>query len=233
MLKYFVTLLISVIVKCSIGGVKYPNAGCPCDSLPQFSVHKLVTPFSMITCGIAAHNYQKSANAFNHFPEYVLCDKLGDRPTRIDDAIQYLPIVAFVSIPGKYKFTDKLFLAATASLAAVSMIQPLKQIVTETRPNGSGNNSFPSGHTTTAFLGAELLRLSGYGKQYYIPAYCVAFCVACLRIHNQRHYFNDVVAGAGFGILSANIAHWLYPLEKRCFSKRKAKRAEIQALSNY
>ena len=31
------------------------------------------------------------------------------------------------------------------------------------------------------------------------------------RIYNNRHYINDVVAGACVGILSTKFAYWLYP----------------------
>lgn len=32
-----------------------------------------------------------------------------------------------------------------------------------------------------------------------------------LRIYNDRHYLNDVVAGACIGVLSTKLAYWLYP----------------------
>ena len=35
--------------------------------------------------------------------------------------------------------------------------------------------------------------------------------MAYLRIHNNRHWVNDVVAGAAVGMLSTKFAYWLYP----------------------
>lgn len=31
------------------------------------------------------------------------------------------------------------------------------------------------------------------------------------RMLNDKHWFGDVVGGAGFGILSTELAYWLYP----------------------
>ena len=32
-----------------------------------------------------------------------------------------------------------------------------------------------------------------------------------MRIHNDRHWVNDVVGGAALGYLSTTFAYWLYP----------------------
>ena len=71
--------------------------------------------------------------------------------------------------------------------------------------------SFPSGHTATAFTGAELVR-SEYGLGIGIAAYGVAAGVALLRLYNERHWVGDVLFGAGIGILSARIGYWMLPL---------------------
>ena len=63
-------------------------------------------------------------------------------------------------------------------------------------------------------MGAELVRQE-YGTWPGVAAYTVATGVAFLRIYNDRHWLNDVIAGAGIGILSAQAAYWLLPLERR------------------
>jgi len=55
----------------------------------------------------------------------------------------------------------------------------------------------------------------------------VASGVAYLRIYNNRHWFTDVVAGAGFGIISTKVAYWMYPFMKRTFFKDKKDRDGI------
>jgi len=41
--------------------------------------------------------------------------------------------------------------------------------------------------------------------------------VGLMRMCNDRHWYNDVLAGAGIGILSARLGYWLLPLERRLF----------------
>lgn len=48
--------------------------------------------------------------------------------------------------------------------------------------------------------------------------------VAFMRLYNGRHWLNDVIAGAGVGILSARIGYWMLPLNRKIFKmdRRKA-----------
>lgn len=105
-------------------------------------------------------------------------------------------------------------LTAYAAMAALTNIG--KYTFKEKRPDSGARNSFPSGHTATVFTGAELMR-EEYGLGIGIGAYAVATGVAFLRLYNGRHWFNDVLAGAGVGILSARIGYWMLPLYQRWF----------------
>jgi len=81
----------------------------------------------------------------------------------------------------------------------------LKYTVNETRPNG-GAHSFPSGHASAAFTGAEFIRKE-YGWGWGVPAYVAASFVAWSRVEADKHYTHDVLAGAAIGIL-ANHDFW-------------------------
>lgn len=76
----------------------------------------------------------------------------------------------------------------------------LKEVTDETRPNGEPD-SFPSGHTSLAFAGAEFLRKQ-YGWRWGAPAYVLAGFVGWSRVYTDNHYTHDVLAGAAIGILS-------------------------------
>lgn len=90
----------------------------------------------------------------------------------------------------------------TYSLATtVGIVQAGKFAVGRTRPNSSNTASFPSGHTAAAFSGAAFLQ-SRYGAKWGIPAYAAASFVGASRIHGNRHYADDVVAGAGIAFLT-------------------------------
>lgn len=186
----------------------------PCAAEHKFKAKQLIVPGALVTLGsvgIAFH------------------DKLGGwstgTHTKVDDYIQYVPVAANLflgsfGVKHKHNFVDRVMISATAYLVEVALTQGLKYTVCETRPSGLKNNSFPSGHTATVFTGAELVRRE-YGWGIGSAAYAVAIATGALRVYNNRHWCNDVLAGAGIGILSANVAHWLYPLEKKWFSPKK------------
>ena len=77
----------------------------------------------------------------------------------------------------------------------------LKKITARERPDGSNSMSFPSGHTSSAFSGASFIN-SRYGLKFGIPAYCTASFVGYSRVHANKHYWTDVIAGAFLATLT-------------------------------
>jgi membrane-associated phospholipid phosphatase len=80
----------------------------------------------------------------------------------------------------------------------------LKYIIEKPRPDNSDNNSFPSGHASTTFQAAAFIR-KRYGWKYGIPAYAGATFVAYSRVYADKHYVEDVLAGAAIGIVASEI----------------------------
>lgn len=76
----------------------------------------------------------------------------------------------------------------------------LKYAIDADRPNGGGQ-SFPSGHTAAAFMGAEFIRKE-YGWWWGAPAYAAASWVGYTRVESNNHYWRDVLGGAALGVLS-------------------------------
>jgi hypothetical protein len=89
---------------------------------------------------------------------------------------------------------------ALAMVRAAIVTNALKYAVDERRPNGGGS-SFPSGHTSFAFTGAEFIRKE-YGWGWGVPAYAIASYVGWTRVEARAHYTHDVLAGAAIGILA-------------------------------
>jgi hypothetical protein len=87
---------------------------------------------------------------------------------------------------------------------AVSQLatEGLKASIDKRRPNGNCCNSFPSGHSSKAFMGASFI-YKRYGWEYAIPAYIAATYVGYSRTDADKHYVEDVVAGAFIGMLSS------------------------------
>ncbi|ADN77171.1 phosphoesterase PA-phosphatase related protein [Ferrimonas balearica DSM 9799] len=84
-----------------------------------------------------------------------------------------------------------------AASSATTLV--LKSAVDADRPDGSDNDSFPSGHATNAFSAAAYLQRR-YGWQYGAPAYALASWTAVSRVNTNDHNWADVLAGAAIGI---------------------------------
>ena len=68
----------------------------------------------------------------------------------------------------------------------------LKEIINKPRPDGSNNNSFPSGHTSTVFQSASFIQRR-YGWKFGAAAYALAGFVGYTRIEADKHDGWDVL----------------------------------------
>ncbi len=146
------------------------------------------------------------------------------RKCKADEYLRFLPSVAYVGLEylgakPKHSLCERLAVGVVSTLATEAMVGGLKAVVKETRPDNSARNSFPSGHSAIAFMGAELVRME-YGTWFGMGAYTVATGVAVLRLYNGKHWAHDVLAGAGFGILGAKIGYWSLPLMRKWLKLR-------------
>lgn len=81
------------------------------------------------------------------------------------------------------------------------MTQLLKAATHRERPDGSGHNSFPSGHAADTFAFATALERH-FGWKGAVPAYIFASYVAISRLPANRHWFSDAVFGSAVGIIA-------------------------------
>ena len=130
----------------------------------------------------------------------------------VDDYLPYVPYAALGVglLPGHSLRDDALNLALVitkAEILALGLTNGLKVVTNIDGPGGKPQR-FPSSHATQAFLAATIVNveLRGQSHWYGIGAYTIAGSVAVLRMFNNKHWESDVVAGAGFGILSAHVA---------------------------
>lgn len=149
-----------------------------------------------------------------------------------DNYIQYLTLFAGVGlklagVESDHNLWQMAMISTEGFLLSSAIVYPLKHIVTEWRPDRGSSTSFPSGHTATAFCGAELLRLE-YGKQSgWIAAagYTVAAATGVMRIYNDRHWTGDVISGACIGVLAADLTYWI---NKKIEQHRQVKQHSVQ-----
>ena len=109
-----------------------------------------------------------------------------------------------------------------------------KRLPKKLRPDNTTFDSFPSGHTANAFLGATILAKEYSNESILIPiaGYSVATATGVLRILNNRHWTSDVLVGAGVGILSGEVAYLIYPWVKEKIGK-KSRKNNISLMPTY
>ena len=79
----------------------------------------------------------------------------------------------------------------------------IKDLTGRYRPDGANRHSFPSGHTSSSFVVAAMMHKM-YGRQAGIPSYAIATLTGLQRIHGEKHWLTDVLAGALLGTLIGN-----------------------------
>ena len=187
----------------------------------RFRAEQLVVPVSLVGLGVLGIGENSPMRGINLAIRNGLNEASGGVKLRFDDYGQYVPVafyltLDFMGLKAKHSFGERVAVAAVTYIAVTALSQGLKYTVREPRPDTGTRNSFPSGHTMTAFAGAELVR-SEYGWGVGMGAYALATTVGFMRMYNGRHWFNDVLAGAGLGILSARIGYWMLPLNRHIF----------------
>lgn len=207
-MKVKIVLLTLLLAVQSIFANEYTN-----DTV-RFEPKQLIAPGALITVGALGVGVKPFVQARKWINTEIGVHKCSPA----DDILQYAPLVCyagldFVGVHSRRPIVDRAIVGASSIIIYAALTNTLKYTVREPRPNGS-RNSFPSGHTGTAFLGAELLR-QDYGPWVGLAGYTVATGVGVMRILNGRHWLNDVLAGAGIGILSARAGEWLLPFNRR------------------
>ena len=187
----------------------------------RFRAEQLVAPVALVGLGALGVGENAPMRGINLAVKDGLYQASKGVKLRFDDYVQYAPVafyltLDFMGVKAKHSFGERVAVAAVTYISVTAFSQGVKHIVREPRPDTGARNSFPSGHTMTAFAGAELVR-SEYGWGVGMGAYAMAATVGFMRMYNGRHWFNDVLAGAGFGILSARIGYWMLPLNRHIF----------------
>ena len=145
---------------------------------------------------------------------------LTDFKTGIDDYTQFFGPVMTVGLKlagyeGRSDWPRLLASAGMSYLIMAGLVNGIKYTAKEMRPDGSSANSWPSGHTATAFVGATLLHKE-YGLTrspwWSVAGYGVATATGVMRVLNNRHWISDVMSGAGIGIMSGELGYALCDL---------------------
>ncbi|WP_326983521.1 phosphatase PAP2 family protein [Chryseobacterium sp. MYb264] len=198
------------------------------DKSHQFNYKKLIVPAAFITYGAASLsinslkelNFSTRTEINEHRPDHI----------KLDNYTQFAPAALVyglnaLGVEGKHNFRDRTIIYGTSMLITSAIVVPLKHMAKEERPDQSDNLSFPSGHTAIAFASAQFMFREYKDTNFLlgISGYSFAVFTGIYRMLNDKHWFGDVVGGAGFGILSTELAYWLYPKINTLLGGKKQK----------
>lgn len=176
----------------------------------------LIVPAALITYGVTS----LTMNKMKQLNISTRTEISEHQPTRmnLDNYTQYAPAAMVyglnaIGIKGKHNLRDRTIIYASSQLIVAAFTMPLKYMVKEERPDGSNTLSFPSGHAATAFSSAQFMFREYKDTNFWLSlsGYPFAIFTGVYRMVNDKHWLGDVVAGAGFGILSTELAYWLFP----------------------
>ena len=155
----------------------------------------------------------------------------------LDNYTQFAPAVLALGlnvagVEGRSKLGRFAASAAMSYALMAGIVNPIKYGAKEMRPDGSTANSFPSGHTATAFVSATILHKE-YGLTvspwYSVAGYGIATATGVMRVLNNRHWVSDVLSGAGIGIFATEVA---YGLSDLIFKDKGLKRNDLTTDAN-
>ncbi len=183
-----------------------------------------------IVLGITAHAIKRDVRKINS-------DINTGFHNRADDYIQWAPLALTYGLKatgyqGRSQWGRMLVSNAFSGVIMAGIVNCIKYSAKEMRPDGSTANSFPSGHTATAFMAATILHKE-YGLTrslwYSVGGYAVATGIATFRVMNNRHWVSDVLTGAGIGILSTELG---YAISDLIFKDKYTLRREMDNLND-
>lgn len=195
------------------------------DKVYHFNAKKLIVPASLITYGSLSLAIPALDNLNKSTQNEILEDKT--KGNRFDNYTQYLPVATvyglnLAGVQGKHNFKDRTIIFATSQIINTGLVMGLKHTVKEERPDESNHLSFPSGHTANAFSTAQFMFREYQDTNFWLSlaGYPLATFTGVYRVINNRHWVGDVVAGAGIGILSTELAYWLFPTINNWFTSK-------------
>lgn len=208
------------------------------DSLKVFNLHQepvarkpfgrmLIVPAVLIGYGAATFGIEGLKNV-NTYLNKQIYPQTGRKAVHLDNYLLYVPTVLvyglnIAGVKGKNNLVDRSAILLMSNVIMTGVVYTTKNLAHEWRPDGSDRYSFPSGHTAAAFAAAEFMRreYQDVSIWYGVAGYAVAATTGYLRMYNNKHWFSDVLAGAGVGILSTDLAYYIYPSVKKVFTKKK------------
>lgn len=190
---------------------------------PYSLIERSILPAALFTAGAVYNDYIIDQN-------FIHEGSIKSPKIEAVDYIQYSPMAIMYGLKAfgleSRSEWDRMFVSDAISAAVmVVIVNGLKYTICRERPDRGENNSFPSGHTANAFMGATMLHKE-YGETvspwFSVAGYGLATATAICRVEANRHWCSDVLAGAGVGIFSVEMG---YEVSDLIFKDRHLKRS--------
>lgn len=191
-----------------------------------------IVPLSLIGAGVYV-NYAGGALGKENLQENIR-EAFPDFETSAEDFLMFVPVITMytadlLKVESKNDaFTQTKYLGV--ALVANNLITfGLKNITKEERPNGEDELSFPSGHTSNAFVMATVLfhEFRDSSPLLAYSGFLMAATTGTFRVLNNDHWVSDVLVGAGIGIIVTDLVYRLEPLKNWNPFKKKQMKAFI------
>jgi len=191
------------------------------DSCPSFKIKETILPVTLLAYGSS----KPIVSAIGRIDQDIrnqISARYSNISYRADDWLQWAPSASVYALDAagvklKHRFREHLLLDAGSIIITGGAGFVMRKVSERIKGFDIKDTQFPSGHTSNAFRGAELLRqeMSGRHPLLQWSGYLVAGLVAGSRLMRGEHYLSEVVAGAGLGILSTKITYGLFHRIKR------------------
>lgn len=127
--------------------------------------------------------------------------KFGDLAGQLVPNVLYVIGQSLAGLSGDQLGYSRAMGMVKATAYSTGLTTALKYAIREPRPGLTNErNSFPSGHSTSAFAFAGYV-YEEHGWKWGVPALGVASFVGISRINDNRHYLHDVLAGMTIGMM--------------------------------
>jgi len=143
--------------------------------------------------------------------------KISSPALKAADYLQYSPacilyLMKIAGLPSRNNWSRMIVSNGAAAMLQIGVTLSVKELIDRERPDGRGVNSFPSGHTATAFMCAQMLHKE-YGETLSpwvsVAGYGLAATTGIFRVIANRHWCSDVLGGAAIGIITTELGYEL------------------------
>ncbi|MCK9411266.1 MAG: phosphatase PAP2 family protein [Prolixibacteraceae bacterium] len=173
-----------------------------------------IVPISLVATGVIVESLPSNTVFSKERIQQHVQGKVNGFRTTVDNYLQFIPVAAMfglklAGVKGKSDFLNQAIITAKSELLVTAIVFSMKHFIHDMRPDGSADNSMPSGHTAQAFASATLLDMEYRDTSPWISVggYLCATATGFFRVANNRHWASDVLVGAGIGIASVKLVY--------------------------